>query len=61
MWQPIDITTPVKWHAFMARQIGRTSWGFAAALSWHSWMFGFEVLGDQADDCRGIALIVGPL
>ena len=60
-WDPIDVTTPVKWSLFFGRQIGATTWGLTAAFSWHSWMFGFEVLGGKAGRANGIALVIGPL
>ena len=60
-WEPIDVTTPVKWNLFVGRRVGTTTIGFAAAWSWHSWMFGFEVLGGKAGAANGLALVLGPL
>jgi hypothetical protein len=60
-WEPIDITTPVAWHGFCGRQIGKTSWGFAAALSWHSLYLGLQIICAKPNGARGIGLALGPL
>jgi hypothetical protein len=60
-WEPIDITTPVAWQGFWGRRIGKTSWGLAAALSWHALYFGLQIIGTKPNDARGIGLALGPL
>ncbi|AXK43980.1 hypothetical protein [Erythrobacter aureus] len=60
-WQAIDITTPEAWHGFFARQLGKTSWCLAAAVSWHAWYVGLQLIGGNNREVTGLALALGPL
>lgn len=57
-WEPIDITTPVKWHKFFGRRIGNTTLGLAAAFSTKAFFIGVEII---AGSSRGIAISLGPV
>ena len=57
----IHIATPHAWQGFWVRQIGKSRWCAAAAWSWHSWSFGFEIIGPGNAEFGGLALVFGPL
>lgn len=57
LWEPINATTPPKWHQFFGRRIGSTVFGCAAAFCPTSWYFGIEFITGGS---KGIAFCIGP-
>ena len=57
-WEPIDITTPPKWHKFVGRRIAGSTFGFTAVYCPSAWYFGFELLHGGV---RGIGITLGPV
>lgn len=56
-FQPIEVSTPATWYVFLGRQIGKTTFGMAAAVNPRFWAIGFEVLTRNP----GIAVMIGPV
>lgn len=56
-WEPINCATPAKWHRFIGRRIGATTFGIAAAFGPTALLFGVELITGQS---RGVAVCIGP-